>query len=200
MSRNLLQKRFMDRYLRPVATETRSVPESVRETARRLLRDEARYGECIAMLDAQPGIESDPFGLKLRGVAKLSMKNFDEAEADFLDAIRLLTRESSALHCNLAAVGIERGELDQALTAATTAMSIDCSWYLPVVNTLCALALQGDVDSAWQALVNALESWPDGRFDPELIRYLQSDGILSILRRDGRFQQFLAESNGYINV
>ena len=86
---------------------------------------------------------------------------------------------------------IEQGELNEALAIARTAIEIDPHWYLPGVGLLSALALSGEVDAAWQALVEWLDIWPDGHRDAQLYQYLAEDGMLSALRADPRFDGFL---------
>lgn len=188
-------KTYFDRYLRPMPTDTRCVPESVREVARQRLIDQGGYAECIAMLDVEPAIESDPFALKVRGVAKLALRDYAGADEDFAVAIGLLRRELSATHCNQAASMIEQGQLNEALAVARTAMEIDPNWYLPGVGLLSALALRGEVDAAWRTLMEWLDVWPEGHCDPRLHQYLAGDGMLSVLRTDLRFDNFLKRTN-----
>lgn len=185
------EKIYFDRYLRPVGTHTRCVPDSVREAARQRLINEGGYAECIAMLNVEPAIKSDPFALKMRGVAKLALRDYAGADEDFAVAIRLLRRELSATYCNQAASLIEQGELNEALAMARTAMEIDPNWYLPGVGLLSVLALSGEVDTAWQTLVEWLDIWPDGHRDAQLHQYLAEDGMLSALRADSRFDGLL---------
>lgn len=185
------EKIYFERYLRPMPTDTRCVPESVREAARQQLIDEGGYAECIAMLDVEPAIENDPFALKMRGVAKLALRNYVGADQDFAVAIGLLRRELSATHCNQAASMVEQGKPNEALAVARTAMEIDPNWYLPGVALLSALALLGEVDAAWQTLVEWLDIWPEGYRDVQLRQYLAEDGMLSSLRSDSRFNILL---------
>ncbi len=185
------EKIYFERYLRPMPTNTRCVPESVREAARQQLIEQGSYAECIAMLDVEPAIENDPFALKMRGVAKLALRDYVGADQDFSVAIGLLRRELSATHCNQAASMIEQGKLDEALAVARTAMEIDPNWYLPGEGVLSVLALRGEVDAAWQTLVEWLDIWPEGYRDAQLHQYLAEDGMLSALRADSRFDGFL---------
>lgn len=195
MPASTLEKAYVGRFLRPLPSATRCVPEPVREQARALLREEGRYAQAIALLEAQPALPQDPLALKLCGVARLALHDTAGADRDFAAAARLLARELSAVYCNQAASAIEQDRPETALTAAQAAYAADPHWVLPIVNQLSALALQGMVDAAWQVLTQALSQWPEGRQDPELHRYLAEDGLLSVLRTDPRFQQWLASTN-----
>lgn len=187
--RGRARKRYAEVFARSRREGTRRIDEAVLDEASRLIREEGDFEKAVERISAQPNVELDPLALKTRGTALTHLRRFEEAHRDQDAALALLRHEASAVLSTKAAILIEQGFLDDAVSCARQARQEDAAWYLPWVNETCAHICKRDLESAWLTLDEMVSAWPACLFDQRLAWHMYKDGIFAALRAEPGFRE-----------
>lgn len=179
-----VKRAYVDRYVKPQQAGMFGIDPAVRTHAREVLNSRnPDYEAVLTELGQTDHIDTDPGALRTLASTRLLMGQ-PKASIDLLEQAEGVLDEERAINYATRAMSyIDLRELDTAVEFGRRAIAVYPQNHMGYVNLGAALIEQGNLDAAFQVMVDLQTTWPDGLKDPKLQeRILGNDGQWAHLR------------------